>query len=82
METETKAEATKPPKRTQLIQDAQALSEMLLRLEKEHKAIDSHAALRLAEIVQELYGARIDRRPERRNDGAKPGALAGKGESK
>lgn len=41
--------------RMRLISDAIALSEQLLRLEAERKAIDPHAALRLAEIVLELY---------------------------
>lgn len=43
--------------RSRLISDAKALSKLLLRLEAEKKAVDPHAALRLAEIVLELYGA-------------------------
>jgi hypothetical protein len=45
----------KVPPRSQLIRDAIALSQLLLRLERDRMAIDPHASLRLAEIILELY---------------------------
>lgn len=46
---------SKPSPRSRLISDAKALAEQLLRLERRQQAIDPHSALRLAEIVLELY---------------------------
>lgn len=57
MEYPVKPESTevKVRSRSQSISDAKALASLLLRSEREKKALDPHAALRLAEIVLELY---------------------------